>query len=75
MLNCEQCDYLKKISYEGKEEKFVCEFTQFVFSSNNQFYNMNNHPCNNYQYDEVQFSNYLSRYYFSPISNAITKEI
>jgi len=45
MLNCEQCDYLKKTNSEGQEEKYTCELTQFVFDINNQFSNMNNHPC------------------------------
>lgn len=46
MLNCEQCNYLKKLSFEGKEPRYMCELTKFIFDSNVQLYNMNNHPCN-----------------------------
>ena len=54
MLNCEQCNYLKKVDSEDKIEKHVCELTQFVFDSNNEFYNMNNAPCNSYLDDKAQ---------------------
>lgn len=50
MLNCELCNYLKtKDSKSSNESKCVCEFTGFVFHKNIEDYDIEIHPCYDYQ--------------------------
>ena len=53
MLNCENCNYIKKMS--GKDVKNVqmsCTLTGFVFRKEFEDYEMGNHPCYNYKFQE-----------------------
>ena len=50
MLNCQLCNYLKvKEAKISNESKCVCEFTGFVFHKNIEDYDMEIHPCYDYQ--------------------------
>lgn len=50
MLYCQSCDYLKtKKSKSSNENKCVCEFTGIVFQKNIEDYDMEIHPCYDYQ--------------------------
>lgn len=53
MLNCEQCNYIRtREQSEPKSIKYVCNFTGFVFNKEISDYDMNEHPCYCYSYDQ-----------------------
>lgn len=50
MLNCELCDYFKTAkSNVSNVSKCMCEFTGFVFHKNPEEYDMEKHPCYDYE--------------------------
>lgn len=50
MLNCEYCDYYKKVISKNQDNmKGFCEYTGFVFQKNPEDYELEDHPC--YDYD------------------------
>ena len=50
MLNCELCDYYKSVDFKtSSSAKCVCEITGFVFHKAVEDYDMENHPCYNYE--------------------------
>jgi hypothetical protein len=54
MLNCEKCNYIKRVgSKEAKGVHFCCELTGFMFKKDFQDYDMDNHPCFNYNPQEI----------------------
>jgi hypothetical protein len=50
MLNCEWCDYYKTMDFKANGgTKCMCEVTGFVFHKAVEDYEMENHPCYNYE--------------------------
>lgn len=46
MLNCELCDYFKKMNLRlDSKERCYCELTNFVFHKEVSDYKMEEHPC------------------------------
>lgn len=55
MLNCEKCNYIKEVrSKESKGAHMSCELTGFIFNKNFEDYEMENHPCFNYNIQEEE---------------------
>ena len=51
MLSCESCSYIKAVQTNSKEKSVhMCEFTGFVFREKLEDYEMENHPCYEYDY-------------------------
>lgn len=54
MLYCQSCDYLKRNESKSSNEcKCVCEFTGFAFHKNIEDYDIEIHPCYNYQISKI----------------------
>lgn len=54
MLNCELCDYFKETKANAQNvTKCMCEFTGFVFHKNPEDYDMEKHPCYDYEINVV----------------------
>jgi len=50
MLNCQLCDFFKTTESKAQNKsKCVCEYTGFVFHKKVEDYEMENHPCFDYQ--------------------------
>lgn len=50
MLNCKLCDFFKSAdAFSQSKGKCVCEYTGFIFHKNIEDYDMENHPCYEYQ--------------------------
>jgi hypothetical protein len=50
MLNCELCDYYKTADFKANSSTIcMCEITGFVFHKAVEDYEMENHPCYNYE--------------------------
>ena len=50
MLNCQLCDYFKTADTVAQSKgKCMCEYTGFVFHKKVEDYDMENHPCYEYQ--------------------------
>ena len=50
MLNCQLCDFFKSADTIAQSKgKCVCEYTGFVFHKKVEDYDMENHPCYEYQ--------------------------
>lgn len=54
MLNCGLCDYYKTVNSNSKKRSIcMCEFTGFVFHKEPEEYEVNNHPCYDYEANKV----------------------
>ncbi|ERI94473.1 hypothetical protein HMPREF1982_01109 [Clostridiales bacterium oral taxon 876 str. F0540] len=50
MLHCDLCDYYKTANTKGQGAgKCMCELTGFVFHKNVEEYDLENHPCFDYE--------------------------
>ena len=50
MLNCQLCDFFKSADTIAQSKgKCICEYTGFVFHKKVEEYEMENHPCYEYQ--------------------------
>jgi hypothetical protein len=55
MLNCESCSYMKNLQTNNQDKNVrICEFTGFVFQEKLDEYEMENHPCFDYDYKSYE---------------------
>lgn len=52
MVNCEQCDYFKKINKNNKV-KHICEYVNFTFENGIEEYKESEHPCFLYDNENI----------------------